>query len=239
MKIDVLGVKFEVLDSPVRVIQYCPVCGVYLPPVVRELSEWEFVHYYSYLKPGTCDYYIPVDCCVNVDLSMFPRDMRDYDRNLGNTELLEWVVKHKNDSMFLIGASGCGKTRALVEVGISEVKLGKSVIFYQSAELVRMMSSLFKEDVSEANRMFGRIRDCSVLIIDDFGREKLTERGEETLFSIIDSRYSDGSRLWISSNYDIGTVCGRLVNHGKPVERRLTEVCSVWHGKSGKPKFYK
>lgn len=54
----------------------------------------------------------------------------------------------------------------------------------------------------EAALRIQRATKCDLLILDDIGKEKLTERTGETLFEIFDKRLQQGKRIWVTSNYD-------------------------------------
>ena len=58
----------------------------------------------------------------------------------------------------------------------------------------------------EFDKLFARLIHCDLLVLDDFGSEKLSESAEEVLFELIDTRTEEWRFTVITSNYDLRGV---------------------------------
>jgi DNA replication protein DnaC len=100
---------------------------------------------------------------------------------------LEWEPEEKGKSLILVGDTRAGKSRTLCLLVQKLLRKGKKVrAFFHGSfydELVEVMRS------ERSYRQWKReIAKAQVLVIDDLFSEKLTERGEASLFEVIDER---------------------------------------------------
>ena len=73
-----------------------------------------------------------------------------------------------------------------------------------------------------------KISECDLLIIDDFGAEKVTEWVLEKVFFLIDARYRMRKPFIISTNLQYKTdenICEIHKVFGKRIRDRINEVC--------------
>jgi DNA replication protein DnaC len=70
-----------------------------------------------------------------------------------------------------------------------------------------------------------------LLIIDDLGKERATDWTISTLYTIIDGRYDRAMPIIVTTNYDPGSLVGRLTPQGDDgtiaecIIDRINEVC--------------
>jgi len=102
-------------------------------------------------------------------------------------DALAWERKEKGKGLLLVGDTRTGKTRTLCLLLEKLIKEGKTIkAFFHGGFYDEMM------EVIRSERAFRKwkaeIVKADILVIDDLFSEKLTERGEASLFEIIDAR---------------------------------------------------
>lgn len=108
-------------------------------------------------------------------------------------------MKSENIGLLLWGDVGTGKTylaaciaNALIEQEVS----------------VRMLnfSAILNAGFETRNELIEDISRCALLIIDDFGSERETEYGLETIHSVLDARYSCSKPMIVTTNLPLQTI---------------------------------
>lgn len=69
------------------------------------------------------------------------------------------------------------------------------------------------------------IRNCSLLILDDFGMERDSEFGKEIIFQVIDARYQSRKPMIITTNLSMNTLQNPADTSGKRIYDRILEMC--------------
>lgn len=100
--------------------------------------------------------------------------------------------------LLLIGKYGVGKSHLAAAIINKLVPQGYSCIFKTTPNLLREIRNSF-DTGTEAEYMSG-ILNCDLLILDDIGAEHLKDWGEERLYIVIDSRYSNNKPIIYTSN---------------------------------------
>ena len=148
-----------------------------------------------------------------------------------NARIMAWVEQNATKSLFIADNVGTGKTRAVCHVCVKNRKLHNWCQFWKTTDLMNEIMAKYHEGVIEMTRFKEYLLALDLLILDDFGKEKLTDRAGEVLFDILDEYYQDPKRkIWITSNVVDGKV---MVQHlgtdrGTAVARRIKEKCLQW-----------
>ena len=141
--------------------------------------------------------------------------------------------KYKDEGIGLIfiGKYGTGKTH--LAFAIANYLLNKGIpVVYET--LINLMEKLKNGYEQYSNMEYFEIIklycECDLLIIDDLGKEKLSEWVLEKLFQIINSRYENMLPVIITTNYNEEQIIKRLSfnNDGVTAESlvsRLNEMC--------------
>lgn len=147
-----------------------------------------------------------------------------YKAEKGNKELLELVENNKDKSLFIASkSSGLCKTRTLIHVAKSLLKEGVRIKFFIVSALLREIAALFSDDLKEADKLIKNLCRIDLLILDDLGKEKLTDRAGESFFEIIAFRELEKKPTWITSNFS-GEVLGqKLGERGDFFKRRIKD----------------
>lgn len=114
----------------------------------------------------------------------------------------EWQFSHRG--LGLIGTSGSCKTRAAVLILQRMAEEGKSVMFLTATSMAQAAIDQFHNDQKrkdEASNLLDRALSTSVLLLDDLGKNRMTDRSEETLYEILEHRTSwEQPTIWTSNS---------------------------------------
>lgn len=130
-------------------------------------------------------------------------------------------------SYFLYGDIGTGKTYEAAGLAREALRQGLTTRFYSMARLFDAILGYDRHDPSDYT--LSSIRNCGFLVIDDLGKEKLTEWKYEQLFEVIDHRYGHEKMTCITSNYSLSELADKWGENigGQAIVSRIAEMCSV------------
>lgn len=153
-----------------------------------------------------------------------------WDMQKGNNKLFDFVNTNSDNSLFICSVqSGMCKTRAVCAVALEEANdKNISLEFWTSSQLTRTLTGLYGTSVSEADAMMRRLCRLDLLIIDDLCKDKLTDRASELIFDLIDSRFSNRKRTWITANFGGQDLEERFGERGMYLRRRIKEGFAFW-----------
>ena len=139
------------------------------------------------------------------------------------TQAVAWLyAADAPPGLLLHGPTGSGKTRAAFLVLRRLYDEGKPIRVYMAGEFGPAVGQAFR-DGNGAQWLEG-INSCSILLIDDLGKSKLTERAATTLFSVIEARHARRKATIIITQYLGGMLADRFdPNTGAAILRRLRE----------------
>jgi DNA replication protein DnaC len=139
--------------------------------------------------------------------------------------------KLKKDGVGLIfnGTKGTGKTHLAASITIELINQGIPVIMGTLITLLGMIKQAYSENQSEQELidLYSRV---DLLVIDDLGKEKVTEWVLEKLYLIINNRYENNLPVIITTNYDIDGLVIKLStlqnqDTAEAITSRLWEMC--------------
>lgn len=153
------------------------------------------------------------------------RNLLKFPKNLDR--VLDWSLGQKG--MAIIGNTGAGKTRALTLLIKKLVKkdlvgITTSLMVFYAGELERAIMSSFKK-ATEYDSFMRKLENCGLLIIDDFGKEKFTERYEVSVFQIFEKRFANLKPIIFTTNYrgeEFKARFSDMANY-EPFSRRVNE----------------
>jgi hypothetical protein len=132
-------------------------------------------------------------------------------------------------SLLVHGTSGTGKTRAawIVFQKLWQKNYPKSSKFLTMRELEGMLLTSFKKENHDEVMRF--LINVNILVLDDLGKERLTQRMESDLFAIIDERANNMKTTIITSNYNGQSLLERFSNEetGHAIVRRLRDYYDI------------
>lgn len=146
-------------------------------------------------------------------------------------EALQRFDPHKGRFLGLCGATGRGKTR-LSFLRLRDFHMdGLRVFFISAKRLERLTQQQFSDDreIQEGALSDLRLtRRCQVLLLDDVGKEKMTERVAGEFYDLVEHRSSNGLAMIWTANLGPEDLRGRLGDeHGPASLRRLLEFSDI------------
>lgn len=129
-------------------------------------------------------------------------------------EALDWKPEGDKTGLLFHGTTGVGKTRGVWEIvrrlWVEEAKKDKQLpyLFLTMRKLEGMIEQSFAEQ--KHSKAIDNLIDCNLLILDDFGKERLTQRMATDLFSIIDERSTARKATIISTNFNGNALLERF-----------------------------
>jgi len=123
--------------------------------------------------------------------------------------------------LYLFGHAGSGKTHLAAAIANALV-LKTEVRFVTAPELLLEIRKTFNTQGDTG--LLDKLSKTKLLIIDDLGSEKPTEWVQETLFVLIDRRYTHLLPTVITSNYSLDQLKERL---GYRIASRIAEMSTM------------
>lgn len=120
-------------------------------------------------------------------------------RNLNKTQIAqlaegEWTARGMN--LLVTGPCGSGKTWIACALGRNACMMGITVRYYRVSRLFVELTQAKAE--GSYSRLLAKLARVGVLIIDDWGMEKITTPQRYDLMEIMDDRYGENSTVIIS-----------------------------------------
>ena len=139
----------------------------------------------------------------------------------------EGFLAGRCEGIFVHGPTGTGKTHFAVAV-LSEILASSDTglaRFVTVPSLLMEIRATFKDSspCSEED-LIRRFADLDLLVLDDLGAEKNTDWVMQTLYLIIDRRYSDMRQTIITSNHGLDGIAERV---GERIASRLAGMCRI------------
>jgi len=119
-------------------------------------------------------------------------------RHLNELFSLDFLQKHEH--VILVGPVGVGKTFLAQALGSAATRAGHAVLFRRADVLLRELSQARADHSFEA--VFRRYLAPDLLLLDDFGLQRLTQQQSEDLYALIIERHRRSSFI-VTSNRDV------------------------------------
>ena len=150
----------------------------------------------------------------------------------GNNKLLAWINANAGESLYIPGLYGTCKTRAVTLAAYQNRVIHPFMRFYRTSELIAEIMGFYSEGVREVNEFKEFVCSLDLLIMDDFGKEKVTDRAGEHLYDILDTFYGSRRKIWITTNImQTERIIENLgADRGFAIVRRIKEKCKQWEG---------
>ncbi len=111
-------------------------------------------------------------------------------------------AKQPEKWLYLHGPTGVGKTHIAVAIAKVQSDRGRSVTFWSVPDLLdKLRHSYSTPNESTFYELFDAVRNCELLILDDFGAQQMTDWALERLYQIVSHRHDRLLPTVITSQY--------------------------------------
>jgi DNA replication protein DnaC len=159
---------------------------------------------------------------------------RKSDPNQLNPMALKVVERfpfQESKGLYLYGNFGTGKTRAACMILHKYHEQDKTVWMMPSTDFAQCCAAQFaigSDSARDAHKKLGRCKSVVILLLDDLGKERFTDRVETELFNVVETRLSNSRPFLITSNYSVKSLGQRMSSdQGGAIIRRIVEFCHV------------
>jgi DNA replication protein DnaC len=137
----------------------------------------------------------------------------------------KWSYSPKG--LIFMGRAGTGKTRSAWMLLKREHFAGRKVYGLSATEFSKFAADQWHSRVAERNaaeEAISNCKRCDILLLDDLGKQKFTERAELELFDLLEHRTSKMKPTITTFNADAGQFLNMLSEErGEPILRRLDQ----------------
>ena len=124
--------------------------------------------------------------------------------------------------------SGVGKTHLAVAIGNYRKSVGEDVFFAFVPELMDELRSGFSPDSSlNSSRIFDRVKDSSLLILDDLGNEQDTNWSQKTIYHLLVYRHNHRLPTIITTRTDFTSIAGRSAQASRIQDANIGQILNI------------
>lgn len=136
-----------------------------------------------------------------------------------------WVYSSKG--LGFVGETGWGKTSAQVRILDQQSRAGKSICYLEATELAELASAAnqYNDETKKkrAEQQLYKAKSSDVTFLDDLGKGKLTDRGESSLYELLNYRYAHQLPFFWTTNSTAEVMLKSFSSdRGMAIVRRLT-----------------
>ena len=130
-----------------------------------------------------------------------------------------------SSGVYLCGRTGSGKSVLAGQIGIAFIDAGRSARFVTANRLISEAQATYSNRSETSPLLFSdNLARLDVLIVDDLGREKLTDDARRILFGIFDDRIARSRKTVFTSERNIEEI-GQMFDEA--FVGRIVENCEI------------
>lgn len=130
------------------------------------------------------------------------------------------------EGVLFYGPAGNGKTHLAAAITKEIIKKGYSAIFQPTAELMYRINRTYEIEEESEHDIIGGLIESHLLILDDLGKGKWSEKVEERIYVVLDGRYRNLYPTIITTNKNMNGLESYV---GGAVFDRLKEMAVMVH----------
>ena len=139
--------------------------------------------------------------------------------------------QYGSTGILLEGPAGSGKTRAAWHIIRRMVAKGYSCYGLTSTQFAKFAADQWhsnSEDKTLALEAMERCRSTAILLIDDLGKQKMTERGETELYDVLEHRTNNLKPTLVTTNAT-GQQLAKMLSEDRcqPIVRRIKDFSTI------------
>jgi DNA replication protein DnaC len=153
------------------------------------------------------------------DMTEVFQKLKDYTANFEN-------AKKEGVGLYLWSAQkGSGKTMSVCALANELLENDYQVRFATSARILQEIRNTYSNTTTYTeSQMMSDLKTCELLIIDDFGVEKITDWVREKMYEIINERYLANRPTIFTANNDI-----KDLPYDERITNRIEQMCVAIH----------
>ena len=138
----------------------------------------------------------------------------------------EWQYGPKG--LLLAGPTERGKTTLAWRLLKRMFDEGRSIAAYDSTEFSRKVAKLYADSPSQAVDWIESLIAVDVLLLDDLGKGRMTDRVESELFGVVEGRSKHMRPIIVTTNMTGGELSSAMSSdRGEPLMRRFRNYCEI------------
>jgi DNA replication protein DnaC len=141
----------------------------------------------------------------------------------------EFTEKFPNieKGLLFTGPVGIGKTHLAAAIANQLINSLYSVVFGNVTDLITLIRSTYSKEteITEAEIIKTFTEDTDLLIIDDLGKENVSEYTATILYQIINRLYEYEKPLVITTNFSSSALRKKFGEKGDAIVSRIAEMC--------------
>lgn len=206
-------------------LQICKRCEKFPVYVTRESSE-----YCIECLPVVANEQKDAYMAAHPEESMhgFPKRFMDWEKDALLPHYQKLLDRNiSSPGLYLEGIQGSGKTCFITVFGREYVKqFRQDIWFVNSVALMYEVKGTFDKDSKIFNDydVIMRYAKKPVLVIDDIGSEKASEYVRQSFYALINHRYLENLKTFITSFYSLEQLAAR---YDASIASRIAEMCEV------------
>ena len=137
------------------------------------------------------------------------------------------ISRENKNGLFITGSCGVGKSHIAFAVANALIEKGNSAIAMTMIDLLLKIKSSFNDEGQSEEQILKIYEDCSLLVIDDLGKEKPTEWALQMIYAIIDRRYNAMKPIIVTTNFNASELIKQFGDSSiaNAIVDRLFEIC--------------
>jgi DNA replication protein DnaC len=122
----------------------------------------------------------------------------------------EDFAQNQKGWLLIEGGYGCGKTHLAAAIANFAVSNGTPTLFITVPDLLDTLRFAYSDPETTFEARFEEVRNCDLLILDDFGTQNATGWAQEKLFQIMNYRYINKLPTVITTNLMLDEIESRI-----------------------------
>lgn len=122
----------------------------------------------------------------------------------------EWALQ-PDGWLLLLGGNGCGKTHLAAAIARDRIEAGDTVAVANVPDLLDELRASFAPNAKQSyNRLFNRLLEVDLLVLDDLGAQQSSPWAEEKLYQLLNHRHLARSHTVVTANMKVGDFEPRI-----------------------------
>lgn len=165
------------------------------------------------------------------DVGILPRYQDAVLDDPAAVKFLSRFDEDQGDGLYIIGVCGSGKTSLACAIAQALFEAKRRVLVTTAIDMLQEIQDTFDNNTPTKEVVLKYI-SCSLLVIDDMGKESASDWATRTLFQILNGRYGEMRSTIITSEYEPPNLARRLSRQGfgdpaAAILSRLSETCRI------------